>query len=315
MLLGSAATSVLALSGCGGGSVPAPPNLKAAPSYGQAIRAAQQLIGADAANPKISREALPLIFTHGKPVIDVVVLFHGFTNCPKQYSELAHDFYRRGCNVFVPRLPYHGYADRLTHALEALTIADLQQCALDAFWIARGLGARVCASGLSLGGALCMWLAQNTPIDLAVPVAPFLVPLPFSEGPGSLAAHALYALPDMYWWWDARAKANTLPLYAYPGYPSHTLCELIFFGDLIFAQAKAAKPLARSAVLVTNEHDNAVNNGTSRRVLQAWQRHGAAYTEFTFTDLLPARHDIIDPTTYPQGRTLVYPRLESIVLD
>ena len=32
-------------------------------------------------------------------------------------------------------------------------------------------------------------------------------------------------------------------------------------------------------------------------------------------DGIGRRHDVIDPTTFPQGRTLVYPKLEALVLE
>lgn len=313
MLLGSAA-SMLALPACSAAPTAAPV-LRPPPPFEGAIQAANKLIGADAADPTIEREAIPLLFTHEKRVERAVILFHGFTNCPKQFEELGHAFFRRGCNVFIPRLPYHGYKDRLTRALGALTTADLQQCALDTFWIARGLGSRVTALGLSLGGAMSMWLAQNTPIDLAVPVAPFLVPQPLTRRSGMVFATTLHALPDMYWWWDPRVKDQSLPLYAYPGYPTHALAELIFFGNLIDSQAAVIPPLGQRCVLVTNVHDNAVDPAINERVLANWRQHNPGYSEYRFTDLLPPRHDIIDPTTYPQGRTLVYPTLESIGLS
>lgn len=303
------------LASCGSRRAPPVPALAGAPpSYDAAVRTALGIVGSDAADPAIESEAIPHLYTHGRPVEHCVILFHGFTNCPKQFDELARGFYERGCNVWLPRLPLHGFKNRLTDALANLTVADLQGCADEAFWIARGLGARVSALGLSLGGAMALWLAQTRPIDLAVPVAPFLIPKSFPEKTGSLAAHVLYTIPSMYFWWDPLLKEKCLPLYAYPGYPTHALAELVFFGDDIFANAATNKPRARDCVLVTNANDNAVNNHTSRKLIAQWNRGGAGYRETVLTNLEPPRHDIIDPTTYPQGRTLVYPTLERIVL-
>jgi hypothetical protein len=62
-----------------------------------------------------------------------------------------------------------------------------------------------------------------------------------------------------------------------------------------------------------NEHDNAVVNSVARDLLALWNSRGAGYRELVLSSVGP-RHDVIDPTTFPQGRTLVYPKLEALVL-
>jgi hypothetical protein len=204
--------------------------------------------------------------------------------------------------------------DRLTHDLHNVSVSELQQSATDSYSLTRGLGTSVAAIGLSLGGSMALWLAQTQPIDLAVPIAPFLMPYPIPPFIGDPAMLYLHTIPDMYWWWDFHIKQNTRPIYAYPGYPTHALAELIFLGNAIYGEARTKKPRARRCVFVTNPNDNAVDNRVSRRLLALWNRHGAGYRELILNGLGPPRHDIIDPTTYPQGRTLVYPKLESLVL-
>jgi hypothetical protein len=171
----------------------------------------------------------------------------------------------------------------------------------------------VSAVGLSLGGSMSLWLAQAMPIDLAVAVSPFLMPIGIPRGIGTAAMHALYTIPSMYWWWDPRVKQNCLPKYAYPGYPTHGLAEVTFFGDKIF-EYSSRRPLGKDCILVTNANESAVNNSVSRELLAQWKAGGANYSEVVLSGLGPPRHDIIDPTTFPQGVHLVYPRLEDIVL-
>lgn len=67
-------------------------------------------------------------------------------------------------------------------------------------------------------------------------------------------------------------------------------------------------------MLVTNAVESAVNNSVSRSLLAQWNAGGAHYSEVVLSGLGPPRHDIIDPTTFPEGVKLVYPRLEEIVL-
>jgi Alpha/beta hydrolase family len=309
-----------ALSGCGG-RVTAPPVLDRRPSFAGATSAIRAAIARDAADAAILPAALPRLYEHGKAVKHAVVLFHGFTNCPQQFDELARAYHARGCNVYVPRLPRHGLKDRLTRALADVTVADYQRSAEDAFVSARGLGTSVSAVGLSLGASMVLWLAQTQPIDLAVPIAPFLMPVtpgsvhvPIPSAVGNPAMRALYTLPSMYWWWDPGVKLSSRPVYAYPGYPTHALAELVFLGNAVFAQASNAAPRGRRCFLVLNEHDNAVDNAVARKLLATWNRRGARYDELVLTGLGGPRHDIIDPTTYPAGRTLVYPKLEELVL-
>ncbi len=291
------------------------PSLPLAPaSYDEAVRAVRALIAHDAADPAILPAALPRLYVHDKPVQHAVVLFHGFTNCPQQFDELARRLYERGCNVYVPRIPRHGLKDRLTRDLANVTVDELAAAATVAFQLTRPLGATVSALGLSLGGTMAMWLAQTQPVDLAVPIAPFLIPYPLPPFIGQPVMRLLATLPSMYFWWDFHIKEQCLPHYAYPGYPTHALAQLVFFGNRIFGAAARTKPRARRCVLVLNERDNAIDNGSARHMTALWNRSGAGFSELVLTGLGP-RHDVIDPTTYPHGRDAVYPKLEALVLD
>jgi pimeloyl-ACP methyl ester carboxylesterase len=295
-------------------STSGPPPLGAAPSFEQAVSEIKTLIARDNADASLEKQGLPRLYEHGGQVANAVVLFHGFTNCPQQFDELARGFFARGCNVYVPLIPRHGKKNRLTLDLSDLTVAELQACAQESYQYGRGLGKRVTALGLSLGGSMAMWLAQTQPVDLAVPIAPFLMPIGFPRAVGMPVMNVLYAWPDQYWWWDPRVKQNSLPLYAYPGFPTHALAQITFLGDVIFDLAAKAKPLSANCTLVTNKNESAVNNNVTRGLLGTWSDRGAATHEVVLTDLGPPRHDIIDPTTFPEARTLVYPKLEAIVL-
>jgi hypothetical protein len=303
-----------ALSACARTAVEEPPHPASPAPFAETVRTIRAAIARDAADPLILPAGLSRLYEHGRPVEHAILLFHGFTNCPQQFDELARDYYDRGCNVYVPRIPHHGLKDRLTRDLATVTVSELVRFADETFALARGLGTSVAALGLSLGGALVLWLAKTQPIDLAVPIAPFLLPLPDPQFVGAPALRLLRSIPSMYWWWDVRIKEHTKPDYAYPGYPTYAIAELVFLGDAIRAGAAATKPLGRRCVIVLNELDNAVDNRVTRSLLAAWNRNGAGYSELVLAGIPPRRHDVIDPTTFPQARTLVYPKLESLVL-
>ncbi len=277
-----------------------------------AIRA---IIARDAADPTLEAVALPRLYEHGAAVEHALVLFHGFTNCPQQCDELARHFYALGCNVYVPRIPGHGRKDRLTRELASMTTAELQEAARTAYRLTAGLGRTVSGSGISLGASMVLWIAQTEPIDLALPVAPFLMPLGIPRFFGTLLMRALDLLPDQYWWWDPRVKENQRPLYAYPGFPTHALAECAFLCDALFRAGRRDAPRARRCVLVTNHGESAVNNGTARKLLGLWGRVRSTCNELVLYGLGEPRHDVFDPSTYPDARTKVYPELEALVLD
>jgi pimeloyl-ACP methyl ester carboxylesterase len=281
-------------------------------SFADACAAIERDIASDVADATISDAGRPRLYQHGRPATHAILLFHGFTNAPQQFDELARELYARDCNVYVPRIPHHGKKDRLTQDLGSLSVAEMQGFSARAYDLARRLGSRITVLGLSLGGTLTMWLAQTQPVDLAIPIAPFLMPYGWTRAEGGAAMRAAQVLPDFYWWWDARVRENTRPIYAYPGYPIHALAQITFLGEAIFDLASTQKPLARRCTLVSNVDDPGISNDVSHALLQSWQQHGAPYAELLLRNLGQPRHDIIDPTTFPAARTLVYPKLTTL---
>src|SRR5438045_9568543 len=73
----------------------------------------------------IRPECRSRLFSSGRRTDRVIVLLHGFTNCPKQFERLGQALASRGDNVFIPRLPWHGESNRMTSDLTRLTAEDL----------------------------------------------------------------------------------------------------------------------------------------------------------------------------------------------
>ena len=271
-ILGAAQPDDLTTSTSTSTSTPEPLTL---PSFADAVASIDATIARDRIDPLVAVTGLPRFYRHARATENAVVLYHGFTNVPQQFDELARRFYDRGCNVYVPRIPLHGYRDRLTRALGALTNAQLAMAATESYRVARGLGRRITVVGLSLGGTMALYLALTQAIDHAVPVSPFLVPIGVPGWLGVPAMTAVAWLPDFYVWWDPRIKERCLPLYAYPGFPSHALAACVFFGDTVVrAAAEHRTPLARRLTLVTNATESAVNNSVANRLLDEWNAAG-----------------------------------------
>jgi esterase/lipase len=282
-----------------------------ASSYEEAATRARAFMALD--DNSILPAARTVLLDHGTRTRLAVVLFHGITNNPAQYAELAPLVHQAGANVFVPRMPEHGDRDRLTTRLAKLTAEALVVSANEAVDIAFGLGERVALLGISMGGSLTAYFAQYRTIALAVPVAPdfALLQLPFPVS--RLLARIFLVLPNVFFWWDPRAGMKQRPLTAYPRCSTHALMQTLRVGDDVYSAAKQRRPLAERIVTVVNRCDPAVNNEVTEEIVKewcGWNRNGVAYVDLR---RLPENHDIIDPAN-PLARTdLVYPKLLEIL--
>ena len=193
-----------------------------------AIRQAEQESGE--INEKCFSEAM----THGGKTEKAIIVYHGFTSCPEQFRELGQSLFERGYNVFIPRMPHHGQADRLAYdALADTSAEELAAFATETIDIGRGLGDELIIGGLSGGGTIATWAIQeHEDVEQAIIVAPFLgigiVPTPLNRP----IARILDDIPNFHMWWDPRSKednAYTLD-YQYPGYAMHALAEYLRAG-------------------------------------------------------------------------------------
>lgn len=289
-------------------------NVNPARSYDAAFERVRAFQALD--DDRILPQARTAVFGHGVRTPIAAVLLHGLTNHPGQYAAFAPILFDRCVNVFVPRLPEQGDRDRMTTRLAALTAETLLASAAEAVDIACGLGERVCVLGISTSGLLAAYFAQHRDdVSRAIAVAPVFAMLDLPYGVSRAIAAAARALPNAFLWWDPSKRQAQLPPAAYPRFPTHALAQCLRIGDDVVACAAREAFRARSAVLVTNEKDPAVNNHVTARVASAWRaRRSDAVTAFCFTDL-PRNHDIIDPHSPVPRTDSVYPQLLDFVLS
>ncbi len=259
------------------------------------------------------------LFSHGMQTDHVIVLLHGFTTCPEQFNELGKQYFEAGYNVLIPRMPYHGLSDRLTDALLNLTAENLAAFGDRVIDIAHGLGKKITVMGISGGGTLICWLAQNRmDLDFAIPVAPLLglafIPTSFTK----VFERIAMLLPDFFIWWDPRTKADNpySIYYAYPRYPTRALKEIMLLAMITRAQAEKFPPAAENIIMVMNESEPAVSNAEILKLLQSWKKHGNVFlSEYYFEKELKLPHDIITPGTPGVLIGDVHPRLIAAVKD
>jgi pimeloyl-ACP methyl ester carboxylesterase len=230
----------------------------------------------------------------GEAGAGVVVLVHGLTASPPAWRAIAAALVARGRTVVVPRLLYHGYADRMTRVLRRLTpealIADTRAiiervCAL---------GEAVTVAGHSLGATLAIDAVLNgPPVARIVPIAPFLgiAGIPLEVHP--LLVTTLQRVPGVFLWWDPVLRERLQPEHGYPRYPLCALATGIRIADAARASARRAPP-AGAIDLVINARESSVNNRTAVRLARSWRAAQAAVSIHQLTGL-GWSHDIIEP--------------------
>ncbi len=243
-----------------------------------------------------------------------VVLFHGLTNCPEQWSAFASQLHARGHNVVVPRFPGHGEVNRRGLGLAKVRSNDSLATATEAVDIACGLGERIVVAGLSSGGALAAWIgAHRADVELAIPISPLVGLVRVNAEQNALLCSILQALPNVFLPWDPVGDGSQIPAHGYPDFPTHGLAAAMRIGlDAVWSSRRGA-PAAQRVQFVTNRREPVLNNQIARAMATAWNVHRRGSSgDFEF-DRLPFNHDIIDPTNPLERTAIVYPKLREIV--
>src|SRR5512146_3090747 len=72
-------------------------NPQPVPTYEEAVKRIQTLHANRQA--ELNPECLLQFLTHGQKVQKVIILVHGYTSCPMQFSQLGQQFFDQGYNV------------------------------------------------------------------------------------------------------------------------------------------------------------------------------------------------------------------------
>jgi pimeloyl-ACP methyl ester carboxylesterase len=257
------------------------------------------------------------LYTHGRRVGHAIVLLHGLTNCPAQFDSIGRLLYARGANVLIPRLPQHGYADRMTTALarvNALELCALTDLALDA---AGGLGDTVTVAGLSIGGVLAGWAGQErADVHRLVMIAPIFA---VARAPGlwtPVVTRVALALPNHFFWWNDKAREHVAgPQHVYPRFATRSIAATLYVGAATRAEALHSAPACREVVMVTVGGDVAADNAMCAEVMRTWRARGApSLLEYQFPAGLKLNHDVVDPEQVGGNPAITYPVLTRLIL-
>jgi alpha-beta hydrolase superfamily lysophospholipase len=254
-----------------------------------------------------------ILLEHDAPVRRAYLLLHGLTASPPQFEAFGRMLFDRGANVLIPRLPHHGYGDRLTPALQDLTADELRSFAIANVALADRLAHEVVVVGFSLGGTLAAWIGQRFPILRAIAIAPFLgiagVPQTLTRPLARLALR----VPNQYFWWDPVRREGLQPVHGYPRVPTHALARAAELGQELLADAELWRPAAREVQIVLNASEAAINNASARDLARAWARSTGQRIVLHRLRGLPISHDIIEPLRNPEIVRRIYPALVEFV--
>ena len=254
--------------------------------------------------------------THGQKVDQVIVLVHGYTNCPKEFVDLGKQFYDLGYNVLIAPLPHHGLKNRLTDEQGDLNANELAAYTDEVVDIARGLGNHLTIMGYSCGGVVTAWAAQNrSDVDTAVVMSPAFG---YQAIPTLLTAPVMnyvIAAPDVFEWWDPELKAAESRDYTYPRYSKHALAQIMRFGFSVQVKSWFTAPSAKQVIVVTNANDDSVNNELTAKVTRHWLDHGAQLVTYEFPAGLKLPHDLVDSNKPNSNTPVVNEKLIELVTE
>lgn len=279
----------------------------AAMDYGDGIQRLNVIREQESREPLLE-ECRTQWMTHGKRAEKVIVFYHGLTNCPEQFRPLGKQFFDRGYNVVLARHPYHVYQDRDVSHLASLTpfaYRDMADASIDA---AHGLGEKVYVVGLSGGGTVASWIAQNrADVERTLIIAPFygtglIPPLINRFGVGLLTRIPNINLPGV----------DNIS-YAYPGNTTRGWGETMWLGEAVKRQAEAGPPASQNLAVMLNDNDSVVNNRMTRDLIDAWKRAGLAPEIYVLPKSLGLEHDIIDVHQKVKNPELIYAAVIDII--
>jgi esterase/lipase len=253
-------------------------------------------------------------FDHGKKVKKVVVMFHGFTNCPAQYDMLGKQMFDSGYNVYVPRIPHHGLSDRLTNDLENLTAEELVQTIKESIDIASGLGEEISLFGISGGSVMAAWGGYYSSLVKEVfIIAPLFAPTDYKFWELKFVYNLLGILPSQFKWWDEETKENVPgPTYAYPRFSVNAVRSFLNLSLDLYSgiEQKTMPQDGKKMVLLTIEGDPAINNTVAKNMIEKWSANpDTELLKYQFPKKLGLGHDIIDPNQKTARTDIVYPKI------
>lgn len=231
------------------------------------------------------------------PPRGTIVIWHGFTNCPAQFAEVAEVLCGEGYFVLVARMPRHGNKDTLTHELKDLKAPELVEFAHACIDTAAGLPGPLAVAGISAGASLASWVAAVRPeVERLVAMAPLVEPKGLPMPVGRLLVRVRPIVPAMWIWWDPKRKADLGESpYVYPGFPLRGIVPFLHFTESLYDGHTVVSHRLKRAALTSNPSDAAISLPAAREMMQrAFVGHAEEVVELRLNRSLKWGHDFVD---------------------
>lgn len=282
-------------------------------TYSDAVEQIAQ-IRAEERREGVIEPCMSRLYTHGARTRRSIALIHGLTNCPKQWELFAQEIYGRGWNVLVLRLPEHGIGNPETGKigsvshLKHLNARRLARYADRSVDLAVALGDRTDVMGLSLGGTVTAWVAQERDdVDRVVVIAPGIglpgPPYAVTWGVTNFFDH----IPDL-----SIGHGGKLA-HEYQGWSTGGIADTFVLGKYVRERASHERAAARSITVLLNPNDDTISNPQAENLVSRWRDQGHPVRLAWLPKTPKLEHDVIDPGQPWARPGFVYPRLIALL--
>lgn len=296
----------LALTPAGTGDMASRPD--PASGYDESVRRIQAVIDGEAG--QVCDICGTRLLTHGAGTEKVALLIHGLTNSPQQFVALGEELYADGYNVLIIRMPWHGLKSHTVAELRHVTTEELRQFSDQSVDMASGLGEELTVVGLSGGGTITGWIAQNrSDVDRAVMIAPLFGLHYLPHFADNMMANLFVRVPDIDFTMSSEKPRESV----YMGWSTRGVAEYLLFAKAVWSQAGEAPPGVRDMVLILNGNDHTVSNSVNEELASTWESKGASITRYQFPASMGLPHDYIDLTAIGDRKDEIYPVLIRLI--
>jgi carboxylesterase len=246
------------------------------------------------------------LLVYGEKTPRVYIMIHGITNSPLQWLELGEYLYDQGSNVLILRMPYHGLQSLNVGELKVLRSQDLRAYADQAMDIAAGLGDEVVVVGISGGGTVSSWLAQNRPeVSRSVLLAPFYGPIGVPYYVNPILINAFSRLPNI-----SLLKPNE-PVHdwVYRGEATRGVAAFLGIGQMVRKQALDGISPEGQVFILTTANEDTANNRSTAGIVNLWRKAGTDVVTYEFEVSQEIPHNSVDPAADPIKKLLVYDKI------
>lgn len=283
-----------------------------AANYAEAVKRVESKIASEV---NFYPDSHTILMTLGAKAAKAIVFVHGYPSSPAPFKQIAAQFFDRGYNVLAMTMPYHGLMDRMNTEHEKLRAEDFIHYADSVVDIALGLGDHVTMAGISCGGLITAWAAQQRrDIDLAVLISPGFGFKAIPRFWTPFIAWAFRVLPNSYLWDDPQKKADNPRPYNYLRLSTHALGQILRLSRSVQVLTQRKVPAAKSILVITNLNDPAVDNFLTDKVVNLWRARWAKDVHtYQFPANLGLGHDIISVDDPNMKVAVVYPKLLELI--